>query len=171
MAALCLQLAIPEVWVLNGSFAPRCFPLHNLKLNFASAPTTNANTHTNANSGTNNNANANASTSTVGNTMGTLQGVPPSDGNPATAGGVGGGAAAAAAASSAATARAALALAANGRGQSDRPTGVGGGGGGVSVEGVDHGLLRKQAEVCGCLHVLVCFVCVVVFLWKGRYRG
>lgn len=51
MAALCLQLIIPEVWVLNGSFAPRCFPLHNLKLNFASAPPA-TNTNTNATNNT-----------------------------------------------------------------------------------------------------------------------
>ena len=52
MAALCLQLIIPEVWVLNGSFAPRCFPLHNLKLNFASPPPA---AHTNASTNSNNN--------------------------------------------------------------------------------------------------------------------
>lgn len=33
MAAFCLQLCIPQVWALNGCWAPRCFSLNNFKLN------------------------------------------------------------------------------------------------------------------------------------------
>lgn len=45
MAAFCLQLAIPEVWALNGSYAPRCFSPNTLKLNsFNTSTTTTATT-------------------------------------------------------------------------------------------------------------------------------